>query len=199
MPTLDPRIDAYIAKSADFARPMLEYWRTLVHEAVPEVEETIKWGMPHFTHAGILAHMGAFKAHCAFMIQHGEQVIGPADARPGEAMGMFGRVEKLADLPPRKTLLGYLRKAAKLNEQGVKRARAKGTDRPVEVPAALQVALDAHPEARAHFDAFAPSHRREYAEWIAEAKTDATRARRVEQAIEWLAEGKSRNWKYEKR
>ena len=197
MPPLDPRVDAYIAKSADFARPLLEFWRGVVHEAVPEVEETIKWGMPHFTHHGILAHMGAFKAHCAFMIQHGDKVIEPADVRPDEAMGSFGKVAQRKDLPARKVLIGYLRKAARLNEHGVKRS-PRMDSKPVVVPGALQAALDANESAKTHFQAMPPSHRREYAEWIAEAKTQATVDRRVAQAVEWLAEGKSRNWRYEK-
>lgn len=207
---LDRRIDAYIAKSADFARPILEYARALVHEACPGVEETIKWGMPTFVHAGaILCGMAAFKHHASFGFWRHAEVVG---GERGEGMGSFGKLASVRDLPPRRQLLAYLRKAMRLGEAAAKTAVAKSADaKPARakkspaakalpsMPADFAAALRAAPTARAQFDAFAPSHRREYLDWIIEAKRPETRARRIAQAIAWLGEGKSRHWKYERR
>lgn len=199
MPTTDPRVDAYIADAAPFARPILVHLRTLVHAACPEVEETIKWGMPFFVYRGALCHMAAFKRHCAFGFWKGRQIVG-ADA-PESAMGQFGRIGKASDLPPKKTIVAYLKQAIALNEAGVPAAtRARKAPKPeAEVPAELAAAFASkkHAKARKAFEAFSPSHRREYVEWIVEAKRDETRARRVATTLEWLAEGKPRNWKYE--
>jgi len=200
MGTRDPRIDAYIARSADFARPVLAHLREIVHEACPDVEETMKWSMPHFMYEGMLCGMSAFKQHCAFGFWKGSLIVKPGD-RPGEkAMGQFGTIRSLADLPPRRTIAKYVKEAMRLNEQGVKapaRARPR-TRKPVEVPPDLQAALGRNRKAKAAFEASSPSHRREYIEWITEAKREETRKRRLETALEWMAEGKSRNWKYEK-
>ena len=198
----DPRVDAYVADAADFARPILEHLRAIVHEACPAASESIKWGFPHFEHRGILCSMAAFKEHCAFGFWKGSLVLGAAGSGE-QAMGQFGRIRSLADLPPDETLRGYVAEAARLNEAGVRpptraRKRAPGTT-PVVIPDALRRALDAHPAAEAAFARLSPSQRREYAEWVAEAKTDATRDRRVAQAVAWIAEGKARNWKYERR
>lgn len=198
MPTTDPRIDAYITNAAPFARPILAHLRVLVHGTCPEVEETIKWSMPFFQYRGLLCHMAAFKQHCAFGFWKGKQVIDEADEA---AMGQFGRIEKLADLPPKKVIVGYLKKAMALNETGVPAAtRAKKAAKPeAAIPDDLAAALASkkHAKARKAFDAFSPSHRREYIEWITEAKREDTRAKRLATTLEWLAEGKSRNWKYE--
>ncbi len=199
MSARDPRVDAYIAKSAGFARPMLERLRGIVHDACPEVEETIKWGAPSFVHAGgILCHMAAFKQHVAFGFWKHALVMGEESQQEG--MGSLGKLRG-ADLPPRKQLVALIRKAARLNEQGVKMpaVRKRCAKKPMpkllpELEAAL--ALTKHAKARATFEAFAPSHRREYIEWIAEAKRAETRERRLAQALEWLAKGKPRNWKY---
>ena len=195
----DPRVDAYIAKSAAFAQPILVRVRELVHEACPGVEETIKWGMPTFVHAGgILAGMAAFKQHASFGYWKHALVVGEGVARDG--MGSYGRMASLSDLPPKKQMLADIRRAMALNEQGVKSPGVRKTSPkpPPEIPAELAAALAQrkHARARATFDAFAPSHRREYIEWIGEARRDETRARRLEQALEWLAEGKTRHWKY---
>ena len=202
MGTRDPRIDAYIEKSADFAKPILTHLREVVHAACPDVEETMKWSMPHFMYrSSILCGMASFKGHATFGFWNGGQVVGEngGDARE-RAMGQFGRITSVKDLPPRKEIAGYVKEAMKLKEAGVKRAAPSRTGRPreVAVPAALAAALERNAEARAAFERFSPSHRREYSEWVAEAKTDATRERRVATTIEWVTEGKSRNWKYEK-
>ncbi|MBV7536639.1 YdeI/OmpD-associated family protein [Duganella sp. sic0402] len=198
MPAIDPRVDAYIAKSAEFAQAILTHLRAVVHATCPDVEETIKWGFPHFMYKGMMCSMASFKAHCAFGFWKAELLM--ADDARREAMGDFGRITSLKDLPPKKTLATYIRQAMKLNDDGVAApARAKpATPRALEIPDDLSAALDASPEARRHFDAFSPSKQRDYAEWLTEAKTEATRARRREQAIAWIAEGKARNWKYEK-
>jgi uncharacterized protein YdeI (YjbR/CyaY-like superfamily) len=193
MPTIDPRVDAYIAKSADFARPILTHLRALVHAGCPGVEETIKWRSPHFMFHGMLCSMAAFKQHCVFGFWNGELGL-PAEMT---AMGQFGRIEALSDLPADSRLIALVRKAARLNASGVKRPpRLKHPKQPIAVPDDLARALAKNARARATFDGFAPSHRREYLEWITEARTDTTRSRRVESAIEWMAEGKPRNWKY---
>jgi uncharacterized protein YdeI (YjbR/CyaY-like superfamily) len=194
----DKRIDAYIAKAAEFAQPILKHLRELVHEACPEVEETMKWSFPHFQYKGMLCSMAAFKEHCAFGFWKGSLVIGKGEETDEKAMGQMGRITKLKDLPSKKVLSGYIKQAMRLNDEGVKapaRARPK-EPRPVTVPDDLAAALSANKVARETFEHFPPSHKREYIDWINEAKTEATRQRRLEQAIDWMAEGKPRNWKY---
>ena len=197
MGTRDPRVDAYIARSAEFARPILTHLRDIVHSACPEVEETLKWNAPHFLYHGMLAGMSAFKAHCAFGFWRGSLVTGGDGGIETQAMGQFGRITSLRDLPPKREIAGYVKKAMQLNEAGVKARPRKHPPRPeLPVPAELTAALRKHPKARATFEAFSPSHQREYVEWIAEARTDETRKRRLASALEWMTEGKSRNWKY---
>ena len=198
MPKRDPRIDAYIARAAPFARPVLTHLRSVIHAAVPGVEETIKWGMPHFLHGGILCGFAAFKAHCAFHVRGADELLGD-DARSG-AMGQFGRIGSIADLPPPAALARILKGALARNEARAAAPRApRKAPRPeARPPADLVAALKASPEARATFDGFSPSKRRDYVEWIVEAKGADTRARRLAQAIAWMAEGKARNWKYER-
>ncbi len=198
MTTTDPRVDAYIAKSANFAQPVLEHLRAVVHAACPDVEETIKWGFPHFMYKGMMCSMASFKAHCAFNFWKAELLM--ADEANREAMGQFGRIASIKDLPSKKALTAYIKQAMKLNDDGVAApARAKPAEpRALEIPDELSAALKKSPAARKHFEAFSPSKQRDYAEWITEAKTEATRSRRLEQAVEWISEGKARNWKYEK-
>jgi len=193
----DPRVDAYIAKSAEFARPILDHIRDVIHSAIPDVEEDIKWGAPFFNHEGVICGIAAFKEHCAINLWKASLIVGD---KKGESAGQFGRITKLSDLPSDSALKGYFKQAARLNEAGVKQPRAKKTtpDKLV-VPPELQKALKGNKKAAAAFEKFPPSHKREYAQWIAEAKGEDTRARRVSSAIEWIAEGKGRNWKYEKR
>jgi uncharacterized protein YdeI (YjbR/CyaY-like superfamily) len=193
----DPRVDAYIAKSADFAKPILEYLRETVHGAVPGLEETMKWSMPAFYYKGPLCNMAAFKEHCAFGFWKGSLVVGDV-AR--EAMGHMGRITSLKDLPPKKELVRLIKEAARLNDEGVKVERAPRTaKKPAKTPDDLAAALARNKKASATFENFPPSHRREYIEWITDAKGEETRKRRVAQAVEWMAEGKSRNWKYMKK
>ena len=198
MGTRDKRIDAYIANAADFARPILVHLRETVHAACPDCEETVKWSMPAFTYHGILCIMAAFKAHATFGFWKHELLLGP---RESDAMGSFGRITAVKDLPPKKELTTLIKRAMKLNEDGVTAPRARPVrPRPdVAVPTELTSALARNRKARLAFEAFSPSHRREYLEWITEAKSPETRARRVSTAIEWMSEGKSRHWRYAKR
>ena len=194
----DPRIDAYIARQADFARPILEHLRAAVHSACPEAEETIKWGMPHFLYKKqMLAGMAAFKAHATFGFWRAKEVLGETGAER-EAMGQFGRLASTADLPPGPVLHALICKAMALTDSGARPARPKAAPKPApETPADLDSALASNPAARATFDGFPPSCRREYVEWVVEAKRPETRSKRIAQAVEWMAEGKRRNWKYE--
>jgi len=199
MGTRDKRIDTYIAKSAEFAQPILRHLREVVHEGCPEVEETMKWSFPHFDYKGMLCSMAAFKQHCAFgfwkssLIMDGNKSV--------DAMGQFGRITSLKDLPPKKTLLDYLKKAKRLNDEGIKapnRAKPRSEKKELEVPAYFTAALRKSKKAQATFEAFPYSKKKDYLEWVTEAKTDETREKRLQTSMEWLAEGKSRNWKYEK-
>ena len=202
MGSRDARVDAYIAGSADFARPILEHLRAVVHEACPEVEETMKWSFPHFMYDGMLCSMAAFKQHCAFNFWKGALIFD--GERDREAMGQFGRISTISDLPPKRVLAGYVKKAMVLNDEGAKvpKARKPGLERravPDVPPADLAALLKKNAKARTTFERFPPSHRREYIQWITEAKRPETREKRLAQTVEWLAEGKSRNWKYESR
>ena len=190
----DPRIDAYIEKAAPFAQPILKLLRALVARALPEAEETIKWSMPHWTLGGKnVAGMATFKAHCAFMI-HGEGRQGPEDNR---AMGQYGKIATMADLPSDADLIAKLRDARDRLAAGQPK-KAKAPPKPeIPLPDDFAAALAAQGPAKDHFEAFAPSHRRECLEWVTTAKAEATRAKRIAQAVEWIGEGKKRNWKYE--
>jgi uncharacterized protein YdeI (YjbR/CyaY-like superfamily) len=193
----DPRIDRYIAAAQPFARPILEHVRDVVHRAEPRIEETLKWSAPHFVLNGSVCGMAAFKQHCALNFPKAELIEVEGGTRV--AMGQFGRIASVEDLPPDDVLIDYVRRAVALNEAGVKTPgrAAPGKAAEPEVPEALRQALHRHPAAAAAFERMSPSHRREYVEWIAEAKRDATREKRVETAVEWITEGKSRNWKYQ--
>jgi uncharacterized protein YdeI (YjbR/CyaY-like superfamily) len=172
-----------------------------VHAACPEVEEAMKWSFPHFMYKGMLCGMAAFKEHCAFGFWKGALIVEQSGGHAEGAMGQFGRITKVSDLPSKKVLTGYIKEAVRLNEEGVKsptRSKPKKKTEP-KVPDELAAALKRNKKALATFEGFSPSHRREYIEWITDAKGEDTRKRRLETAIEWMAEGKPRNWKYMKR
>jgi uncharacterized protein YdeI (YjbR/CyaY-like superfamily) len=197
MPKTDKRIDAYIARSADFARPILVHLRAAVHEACPDVEETIKWGMPSFTHHGILCGMAAFKGHCAFGFWRSKLIVGIDPEKTREAMGQFGCITKVGDLPAKRVLKAYIKEAVRLNEEGIRApARPKAKRKAVPVPADLAAGFKKNARARAAWARFSPSARREYVEWITEAKRAATRAERLKTTLLWVSQGKQRNWKY---
>lgn len=193
--TRDPRIDAYIAKSADFARPILEHVRELVHKTVPGAGEAIKWGMPHFTHNDkSIAGMAAFKAHCAVMV-HG-------DGRQSEGMGSYGKITSLDELPDDAVMSAkFIEACERIDTKGTaaKRSPRLAPKPELVVPQDFAAALRDNPKAQATFEGFSSSQRREYVDWVSDAKQDATRAKRLATSIEWLAEGKRRNWKYETR
>jgi len=197
------KVDAYIEKAAPFGQPVLEHLRELVHKACPDVEEAIKWSMPFFVYKGqILGNMAAFKAHCSFGLWGGEvsAVMRKDGVLSDDGMGKLGKITSLKDLPSDKAMLGYIKQAVAFVEDGGKTMQRKPKEaKPeAEVPAELTAALKKNKGASATFKAFSPSCRREYVEWIAEAKRPETRDKRVVQAVEWMAEGKARNWKYEK-
>ncbi|HYK03353.1 MAG TPA: YdeI/OmpD-associated family protein [Thermoanaerobaculia bacterium] len=187
-----PQLDAYIAKAASFARPILEKLRDAFHKADPQIEESLKWGAPHFDHNGIVGSMAAFKQHVSWGFWKASLMRSQAAFRE--------KVADVSELPPEKKLLELIREAVALNEAGVKIVRApRTTPSPLETPDGLLAALRRVKGALATFEAFPPSHKREYAQWIAEAKQEGTRTKRIAQAVEWISEGKSRNWKYERK
>lgn len=199
MPTLDPRVDAYIDKSADFAKPILTHIRKLVHKACPETVETMKWSFPHFDYKGMLCSMASFKHHCAFGFW--KQSLLERDVFPAEktAMGSFGRITSVKDLPADKVMIALIRQAVELNEKGIKVAKKKPVEKKeLVVPNDLTAALAKNKAAKTAFENFNYSHKKEYVQWIEEAKTEATRNKRLAATVEMLAEGKSKNWKYEK-
>lgn len=202
----EPRVDEYIKKAQPFAQPILKHIRELVHKVCPDTEEKWKWSFPHFDYkGGPMCSMAAFKQHCAFGFWKAA-LMKDAALLTGEeskgAMGSLGRITSLKDLPSDKKLTAWIKEAMKLNDEGVKLNRESPTKHPrkvIVVPDYMTAALKKNKTAFAAWEAFSPSHRREYAEWITEAKTEETRNKRLAQAIEWISEGKGRNWKYAKK
>jgi len=181
----DPRVDAYIAQSAEFAKPILKQIRRMVRAGCPKVEETLKWGFPHFMYKGILCGMAAFKNHCAFGFWKG-------------SLGQYGRITAVSDLPDEEAFLRLVKKAAALNDQGIKvpARRKPRAGRELEIPDRFMAALRRNKKALATFNAFSYTNKKEYVEWVTAAKADETRNRRLKTAVAWMAEGKPRNWKY---
>ena len=203
MGTKDPRVDAYIARSADFAKPILTHLRKLIHDNCPSIEETMKWSFPHFTYKGpadrsprILCSMASFKQHCAFGFWYTDNMTANQQAAP--AMGQYGRITSLADLPKDRALIQQIKEAIKVHDSGVKpRSAARPPEKKeLEIPDYLTAALKKNKKALATFEQFTYSNKKDYVEWITEAKTDETRKKRLDTAIEWMSEGKVRNWKY---
>jgi uncharacterized protein YdeI (YjbR/CyaY-like superfamily) len=198
MPKTDKRVDAYIATAPDYARPILTRVREMVHQGAPDCEETLKWSHPAFMQNGILCGMAAFKEYCAVSFWKAVLIMGER-ARPTDPAGVFGKILSVKDLPLKHEFVGYVKRAVELNASGAKVPRAPAKPKKaLETPGDLRKAIAKSAKARAAFDAFSPSHKREYVEWIVEAKQEATRKRRIAQAVEWMAEGKARNWKYMK-
>ena len=196
----DLRVDQYIADAPAFAQPMLQHFRELVHAGCPEVEESIKWGRPMFLYRKkILFGMATFKAHCGFAFWQPEviKLLEKDGIKGDEGSGTLGRITEMADLPGKRDLLRYIREARRLADEGAPSRAKRATPKPpAAVPDDLAAALDKNKAAAKAFDAFSASHRREYIEWITEAKREETRKTRIATTIEWLREGKSRNWKY---
>jgi len=205
--TNDPRVDAYIGKAAPFARPVLMHLRWLIHKACPAVEEDMKWSRPFFLYGGtILCNLSAFKEHCSFGFWGAEigKVLKDDGVVQDGGMGSLGKITSVKDLPADKKLIGYIRQAAEFIDSGqgetmmaASRRVVKAPKPAVETPPEFAAALKKNKAAMKIFEAFSPSCKREYVEWVAEAKREETRERRIAQAVEWIAEGKQRNWKYQ--
>jgi uncharacterized protein YdeI (YjbR/CyaY-like superfamily) len=192
-----PQVDAYIDAAAPFAKPILEAIRDAYHEGCPEVVESIKWGFPHFEYKGVLGNMAAFRKHATLGFWKAELIKDSHGLLRAPGAMTSSKLTDVSQLPDRASLVAYVRDAVRLNEEGVKRDKpSRKAPAALKVPSDLQTALDANAAARTTFENFSPSHRREYVEWINEAKQQATRERRLATTIEWLAEGKARNWKY---
>jgi uncharacterized protein YdeI (YjbR/CyaY-like superfamily) len=202
---MNPQFDNYIERSAEFAQPILNHLRELVHEACPMVDEKMKWSFPNFEYKGsILCHMASFKQHCTFGFWLGGVMDDPDNIliKVGEtAMGQFGRIKGLEDLPRDEIIIRYIHEAMRLSDEGVKPPKSEITKTKVDltIPKELEEALNTNDKARATFDHFSPSKRKEYMEWINDAKTEETKEKRLATTIEWLEEGKSKNWKYDKK
>lgn len=202
MEQYDPRIDTYIEKSADFAKPILIHLRKLIHRASSEMRETIKWGFPHFDYKGTICSMASFKEHCAFGFWKSSLLSDPYSIlkkESKESMGQLGRIKSIASLPSDEIITAYILEAISLNEKGIKLPKKAGPVHTVNIPDYFQKTLNDHADARTHFEKLSNSHRKEYISWIEEAKTDATRNKRISTTLEWLNEGKSLNWKYERK
>ena len=196
-------IDAYIVKSADFAKPILNHIRDLVHKTCPDVEEKMKWSFPHYDYCGeMMCSMAAFKQHCSFGFWKAALMKDPvlvANAKSEVAMGHLGRITSLKDLPADKIILGYIKEAMKLNDDNIKVAKPKpATKSELIIPPYFTAALRKNKKALAVFEGFSYSNKKEYVLWVTEAKTEETRNKRLTQGIEWMAEGKVRNWRYVK-
>lgn len=198
----DKRVDAYIEKAAPFAKPILTHLRELVHKACPDVEENIKWSFVSFEYKGLLCSFAAFKQHCAFGFWKAALMKDPAlmeNAKSESAMGHLGKITSLKDIPSDKKIIGYIKEAMKLNDNNIPLPKRKpSVKKEIEVPDYFMNALKKNKKAFERFEAFPPSHKKEYLQWITEAKREETRDKRIAQALEWIGEGKGRNWKYER-
>lgn len=202
--SIDKRVDAYIARSADFAKPILEHIRKIVHKACPDVQETMKWSFPHFDYKDeMLCSMASFKEHCSFgfwkasLMDDTDKIFSKA---PQNGMGHLGKIQSVKDLPSAKILSSYIKQGMKLNDAGIKVKAKKTEEKPaLVVPGYFTKALNANKAAKEAFAKFSPSFKRDYVQWLEEAKTEATRLKRMETAVEWISEGKGRNWKYMKK
>jgi uncharacterized protein YdeI (YjbR/CyaY-like superfamily) len=196
----DKRVDTYISKSEEFARPILNHLRKLVHAACPQVAETIKWGMPFFDYKGVMCNMASFQNHCAFGFWKASLMKDFSELKGNNesAMGNLGKMTSIKELPPDKKITEWIKEAVKLNDDNVKVPERKKTvsKKEIEIPDALQKAFTKNKAAATTFNNFSPSHKYEYLEWITEAKTEETRNKRIATTVEWLTEGKSRHWKY---
>jgi len=184
----NPKIDEYISKSPDFAKPILQKLRNLVYQAHPEIKESIKWGMPNFEYKGLLVNMAAFKNHCSFGFWKSKLIAGLINNNEG--MGNFGKIKSLADLPSDKILIKHLKTAISLNEKGIDIPKMQKQKEELIVPENLTLALNKNSKAKQVF-------KKEYIDWIIEAKRDETKIKRIKKTLEWLSEGKHRNWKYD--
>jgi uncharacterized protein YdeI (YjbR/CyaY-like superfamily) len=199
----DPKIDAYILNAAPFARPILIHLREIVHIACPGTEEKMKWSFPHFDYNGPMCSMAAFKQHCAFTFWKGDLLSDPhkvLDKERKESMGQLGKLTSVDDLPSDEILISLIKEAMKLNDEGIKLPQKPKTGdlKVLEIPDWFSEALRSNPAAHDHFQNSSLSHRKEYVEWVVDAKREETRAERMKKTLGLLAEGKNLNWKYER-
>jgi len=203
MSKFNPQFDEYIEKSADFAKPIMEYLRQIIHETCPEVEEIIKWGNPHFDYKDdMMCILAGYKNHCSFSLYKAELMSDTKiieSVKAGQKMGYMDKIKSLSDLPAREILVAYIEEAMVLNENGVKKAKPV-SEKPkvIEVPDYFSEKLATNPLAKKIFESKSSSFRKDYLVWITDAKTETTRQKRMEQSLEWIAEGKGRFWQYEK-
>ncbi len=200
MPTTNPRVDAFIKNSPAWSQPILKRLRGAVHKACPHIQEHIKWGKPAFEYNGPCCLMAAFKGHCAFVFWKAKLMknsAGKLEIKNRTAMGNLGRITSLKDLPSTATLIALVKEAVKLNEEGKRLPRPAKPKPALKPPAYFMTAVRKNPQSLATWKRFTPSCQREYVEWVTEAKQEATRARRLQTTVEWLAQGKQRNWKYQ--
>lgn len=198
-------VDKYIASAPAYAQPILAHLRELIHKTLPETEEAIKWGHPFFMYHGLmLGNMAAFKQHCSLGLWGRDvaETLRADDVYDRAAMGVLGKLTSVKDLPSDRDLKNYFRTAAAAIDSGARttnysRPKPETPKPPPEVPVALSSALRKNKAAASKFAAMPAGAQREYCEWIREAKRDETRDKRVSTAVEWIAEGKRRNWKYE--
>lgn len=203
MATKDKRVDAYIEKAQPFAQPVLKKMRELVHKACPDVTETIKWGMPHFEYKGPMFGMASFKQHCvggfwkSKLLDDPKNLLGERKNNGGEAMGNLGCLTSVKDLPPDKALIGFIKQHMKLNDEGIKVEKKKPAVKKESVaPKELLTALSKNKKAQITYNNFPPSQKKEYNDWVADAKTESTKTKRIIEAVLWMSEGKPRLWKY---
>ena len=200
MGKMDKRVDAYIAKSAEFAQPILNHIRALIHKTCPEVVEEIKWNFPVFEYHGVLCNMAGFKEHCAFGFWKASLMKDPEKIFGSTAMGDLDKIRSMKDLPKDSVLIKYIQEAMKLNEEGTKVPRRAPTkDKTLDIPDYFTKAISKNRKALKVFEGFSYTNKKEYVEWVTEAKTDDTRNKRLDTAVEWIAEGKVRNWKHIKK
>ncbi|MEO8087286.1 MAG: YdeI/OmpD-associated family protein [Bacteroidota bacterium] len=205
MPTKDKRVDVYITKAQPFAQPVLKKIRELVHKACPDVTETIKWGMPFFEYKGPMFGMAAFKKHCVGgfwkhkLLNDPKNYLSERKNQGGTAMGNLGSMTSLKDLPPDNAMINFIKQAAKLNDDGVKVIKKPAVKKAIVISRELTDALASNKKATVNFENFSPSQKREYAEWITDAKTETTKNKRLKTSVEWISEGKQRLWKYQKK
>lgn len=202
MNPVDPRIDTYIAKSEVFARPILIHLRNLIHEASPDIKETTKWSFPHFEYKGIICSIASFKQHCALSFWKAALLQDPSQVfRKGGnvAMGQFGKITKLSDLPKDEIIIDFIHQAMELNKKEIKLlSKPKTAQKELEIPEYFMKALSENKKALENFENFSYTNKKEYVEWVTDAKTEKTRIKRLDTATEWMSEGKIRNWKYVK-
>jgi len=204
MTQLNPKVDAYIAKSEDFAKPILEYLREIIHETCPDAEEDVKWGTPHYSYkSDHLCMMGGFKNHCSFSLYKAEFMTDKEiteSVKAGKKFGYMDKLKTVAELPSKEVLVSLLKEAMTINEKGIKKEKAV-SDKPkvIETPDYLTAVLNANNEAKVVWESKSDAYRKDYLVWIIDAKTEATRQKRIDQSLEWIAEGKGRFWQYEKK